>query len=259
VAAEPAAQAATPVLELRHVAVAYDRVPAVEDVDGVVTAGQSVALIGPNGAGKSTLIKAVLGLVPVVRGSVTVLGRPPAASRRQVASVPQADALDAEFPVSAFQAVLMGRYPRIGFIRRPGAADRQAAEEALAAVGLVERASARFGTLSGGQRQRVLLARAIAQEPRLLLLDEPFTGVDALSQELLLAALRRLRSGGAAVVMATHDLGLAHLACDEVCLLNRHQIGFGPIGTTLTPERLRATYGNQALELRGDAVIVARP
>jgi manganese/iron transport system ATP-binding protein len=258
VAAEPAAQAAAPVLELRHVAVAYDRVPAVEDVDGVVTAGQSVALIGPNGAGKSTLIRAVLGLVPVVRGSVTVLGRPPAASRRQVAYVPQADTLDAEFPVSAFQAVLMGRYPRVGFVRRPGA-DRQAAEAALAAVGLVERASARFGTLSGGQRQRVLLARAIAQEPRLLLLDEPFTGVDALSQELLLAALRRLRSGGAAVVMATHDLGLAHLACDEVCLLNRHQIGFGPIGTTLTPERLRATYGNQALELRGDAVIVARP
>jgi len=118
---------------------------------------------------------------------------------------------------------------------------------------------ARFGTLSGGQRQRVLLARAIAQEPRLLLLDEPFNGVDALSQDLLLAALGRLRAAGAAVVMATHDLGLAHLACDEVCLLNRHQIGFGPIGTTLTPELLRATYGGQALQLRGDGVIVARP
>jgi manganese/iron transport system ATP-binding protein len=253
VAAEP------PVLELRHVAVAYDRVPVVEDVDGVVPAGQSVALIGPNGAGKSTLIRAVLGLVPVVRGSVAVLGRPPHASRRQVAYVPQADTLDAEFPVSAFQAVLMGRYPRVGFIRRPGAADRQAAWRALEAVGLTELASTRFGILSGGQRQRVLLARAIAQEPRLLLLDEPFNGVDARSQELLLAALRQLRTAGAAVVMATHDLGLAHLACDEVCLLNRHQIGFGPIDTTLTPERLRATYGGQALELRGDGVIVARP
>jgi len=252
-------EAEPPVLELRHVAVAYDRVPVVEDVDGTVSAGQSVALIGPNGAGKSTLIKAILGLVPVVRGSVAVLGRPPQASRRQVAYVPQADTLDTEFPVSAFQAVLMGRYPRVGFIRRPGAADRQAAWQALDAVGLAELASARFGILSGGQRQRVLLARAIAQEPRLLLLDEPFNGVDALSQELLLAALRRLRTGGAAVVMATHDLGLAHLACDEVCLLNRHQIGFGPIGTTLTAERLRATYGGQALELRGDGVIVARP
>jgi manganese/iron transport system ATP-binding protein len=248
-----------PVLELRHVAVAYDRVPVVEDVDGTVPAGASVALIGPNGAGKSTLIRAVLGLLPVVRGSVTVFGRPPQAARRQVAYVPQADTLDAEFPVSAFQAVLMGRYPRVGWVRRPGAADRRAARRALEEVGLEGQASARFGTLSGGQRQRVLLARAIAQEPGLLLLDEPFNGVDAVSQELLLAALRRLRAGGAAVVMATHDLGLAHLACDEVCLLNRHQIGFGPIGTTLTPERLRATYGGQALELRGDGVIVARP
>ncbi len=248
-----------PVLALRHAVVAYDRAPVVEDVDGTVVPGQSVALIGPNGAGKSTLIKAVLGLVPVVGGSIAVLGRPPAAARRQIAYVPQADTLDAEFPVSALQVVLMGRYPRIGWVRRPGRADRLAAREALEAVGLAERAPARFGTLSGGQRQRVLLARAIAQEPRLLLLDEPFNGVDAASQDLLLAALQRLRAGGAAVVMATHDLGLAHLACDEVCLLNHHQIGFGPIGTTLTPELLRVTYGGQALELRGDGVIVARP
>jgi manganese/iron transport system ATP-binding protein len=248
-----------PLLLLRDAAVAYDRVPVVENVDGTVAAGQSVALIGPNGAGKSTLIKAVLGLVPVVRGSISVLGRPPQASRRLVAYVPQAETLDAEFPISALQVVLMGRYRQVGWVRRPGAAHRQAARQALEEVGLADRAAARYGTLSGGQRQRVLLARAIAQEPRLLLLDEPFNGVDALSQELLLAALRRLREGGAAVVMATHDLGLAHLACDEVCLLNHHQIGFGPIGATLTPELLRATYGGAALELRGDSVIVARP
>jgi manganese/iron transport system ATP-binding protein len=248
-----------PLLELRHAAVAYHRAPVVEDVDGAVAAGQSVALIGPNGAGKSTLIKAVLGLVPVVRGSIRVLGRAPQASRRQVAYVPQAETLDSEFPVSASQVVLMGRYRRVGWVRRPGAAHRRAARRALEEVGLADQAAARFGTLSGGQRQRVLLARAIAQEPRLLLLDEPFNGVDALSQELLLGALRRLRAEGASVVMATHDLGLAHLACDEVCLLNHHQIGFGPIGTTLTPELLRATYGGQALELRGDSVIVARP
>ena len=248
-----------PVLAIRHAAVAYDRAPVVEDVDGTVSPGQSVALIGPNGAGKSTLIRAVLGLLPVVRGSIEVLGRSPEAARPKVAYVPQADTLDPEFPVSALQVVLMGRYRRIGWVRRPGKADRAAARSALDAVGLAERASARFGTLSGGQRQRVLLARAIAQEPRLLLLDEPFNGVDAVSQELLLAALQRLRAGRAAVVMATHDLGLAHLACDEVCLLNRHQVGFGPIGTTLTPELLRVTYGGQALELRGDAVIVAKP
>ena len=254
-----ASDAEAPVLEYRQATIAYDRVPVVEEVDGAVAAGSSVALIGPNGAGKSTLIKATLGLVPVVSGSIRVLGRAPSAARREVAYVPQADTLDAEFPVSAGQVVLMGRYRRIGWVRGPGRADRAIAAQALAAVGLGDRAAARFGTLSGGQRQRVLLARAIAQEPRLLLLDEPFNGVDATSQELLLAALAELRRGGAAVVMATHDLALAHLACDEVCLLNHHQIGFGPTDATLTPELLRATYGGQALELRGDAVIVARP
>jgi manganese/iron transport system ATP-binding protein len=248
-----------PALVVRNAAVAYGRVPVLEDVDGQVMPGQSVALIGPNGAGKTTLIKAILGLVPVVRGSITVLGRPPAAARREVAYVPQADTLDAEFPVSVGQVVLMGRYPRVGWVRRPGRADRAAAARALEDVGLLELAAARFGTLSGGQRQRALLARAIAQEARLLLLDEPFNGIDATSEELLLAALGRLKSAGAAVLMSTHDLALAHLACDEVCLLNHHQFGFGPVKSTLTPELLRATYGGHALELRGDDVIVARP
>ncbi len=249
-----------PAVRVRDLGFRYpDGRPALRGVDLTIMPGESVALIGPNGAGKSTLIRALLGLVPLVQGEIEVLGQPPARARAQVAYVPQADTLDPEFPVSALQVVLMGRYPRVGWVRRPGAADRQAARRALAEVGLAERASSRFGTLSGGQRQRVLLARAIAQEPRLLLLDEPFNGVDALSQDLLLAALGRLRAAGAAVVMATHDLGLAHLACDEVCLLNRHQIGFGPIGTTLTPELLRAAYGGQALQLRGDGVIVARP
>jgi ABC-type Mn2+/Zn2+ transport system ATPase subunit len=136
--------------------------------------------------------------------------------------------------------------------------DGRIAAAALDAVGLADRAGMRFGALSGGQRQRVLLARAVAQRPALLLLDEPFTGVDAVSQEALLSALAGLRAGGAAVVVSTHDLALAHLACDEVCLLNRHQVAFGSTETTLTPELLRAAYGGQALELRGDSVVVVR-
>jgi manganese/iron transport system ATP-binding protein len=255
----PADPNGTKALVMRQAAVAYGRTPVLEGVDGVVEAGESVALIGPNGAGKSTLLKAILGLVPVVRGSITVLGGPPGARRRQVAYVPQADTLDAEFPVTAGQVVLMGRYPGVGWVRRPGRADRQAAADALAEVGLADHARERFGTLSGGQRQRVLLARAIAQRARLLLLDEPFNGIDTASEELLLAALRRLREDGAAVVVSTHDLALAHLFCDEVCLLNRHQFAFGPVATTLTPELLRATYGGHALQLRGDSVILAQP
>ena len=249
---------ADPALAFRHATLAYAREPVLSDVHGEVHAGQAVALIGPNGAGKSTLLRSVLGLVSLVAGEISVLGTTPVRARRDVAYVPQADTLDPEFPVSVAHVVLMGRYRKVGWLRRPGRRDREIAASALAAVGLAQRAGDRFGTLSGGQRQRVLLARAIAQEPRLLLLDEPFNGVDAVSQEALLGALTGLREAGAAVVISTHDLALAHLACDEVCLLNKHQFGFGPTEQTLTPERLRATYGGQALQLSGDSVIVAR-
>jgi manganese/iron transport system ATP-binding protein len=246
-------------LVIRGAAVAYGRTPVVEGIDGVVRSGESVALIGPNGAGKSTLIKAVLGLLPVVAGSITVLGRAPADARREVAYVPQADTLDRDFPVTAGQVVLMGRYPSVGWVRRPGRADRRAAAAALEEVGLGGHAGGRFGALSGGQRQRVLLARAIAQQARLLLLDEPFNGVDATSEQLLLAALRRLRGDGAAVVVSTHDLALAHLFCDEACLLNHHQFAFGPVATALAPELLQAAYGGHALQFGGDGVILTKP
>jgi len=200
------------VLELSGVTVAYGHQPVLHDVHGTVAAGETVALIGPNGAGKSTLIKAVLGLVPVAEGSITVLGRSPATARRSVAYVPQADTLDADFPIAAGQVVLMGRYRHVGWFRRPGRADKAIAAEALDRVGLADRARARFGTLSGGQRQRVLLARAIAQQSRLMLLDEPFNGVDAASQDALLDALAMLKASGTAIVMSTHDSALTELA-----------------------------------------------
>src|SRR4051794_1962691 len=204
-------------------AVAYGRAVAVEDVSLTIGPGDAVALIGPNGAGKSTLLKAILGLLPLTGGSVSVLGETPGRARGQVAYVPQADTLDAEFPVSVLQVVLMGRYRMIGWVRRPNRAHRAAALHALDEVGLADRAGDQFGTLSGGQRQRVLLARAVAQQARLLLLDEPFNGVDATTTESLLKVLRRLRAEGVAVVMSTHDLSVAHLACDDACLLNHHQ------------------------------------
>src|SRR5262249_37155067 len=181
--------------------------------------GSALALIGPNGAGKTTLIKAVLGLVPLSAGRIEVLGTSPQAARARVAYVPQADALDQQFPVSVLQVVLMGRYREIGWVRRPGKADRAVARDALAEVGLADRARDRFGVLSGGQRQRVLLARAVAQEARLLLLDEPFNGVDATTTDALLAVLHRLRRAGVAVVMSTHDLPVAHLPGGEACLI----------------------------------------
>ena len=198
----------------------------------------------------------MLGLVPVVRGRVEVLGQPPAAARARVAYVPQADTLDATFPVSAADVVLMGRYRRIGFLRRPRRADRDAARQALADVGLADRAHERFGRLSGGQRQRVLLARAIAQEAELLLLDEPLNGVDATSRDALLAVLEELRGHGVAVVMSTHDLSVAHLACGEACLLNRHQVAYGPVAHALTPELLQQAYGAHATHLAEDTTVL---
>ncbi|MET7302669.1 metal ABC transporter ATP-binding protein [Embleya sp. NPDC005575] len=235
---------------------AYDRTPALIGVDGRVPAGQAVALVGPNGGGKSTLIKAVLGLVPVVAGAVTVAGRRPAAARAFVGYVPQAANLDPEFPVTARQVVLMGRYRLIGRLRRPGRRDRAAADEALAMVGLADRANARFGALSGGQRQRVLLARALSAQPPILVLDEPFNGVDAVSQEALIDALVRAKDTGTAVLVSTHDLAVAQRLCEQTCLVNRRQFAFADTESALTPELLRACYGGQVLELDGGRLVV---
>jgi manganese/iron transport system ATP-binding protein len=249
----------TPALELHDVSVAYDHVTALEGVTGTVAAGSSVALIGPNGSGKSTLLKAVLGLVPLQTGTIRVLGETPQDARRNVAYVPQQDALDPEFPVPVQQVVVMGRYRRIGWVRRPGRADRAVTAAALERVGLTDRATDRFGTLSGGQRQRVLIARAIAQDARLLLLDEPFNGVDGATQELLLAVLAELRADGVAIVMSTHDLAIAHVACSDACVLNGHQVAFSGVGEALTAEHLSHAYGPNALALIGDGPFANRP
>ena len=248
-----------PSLVLDDVTVTYGRRSALDGVTGVVAPGSGGARLGPNGAGKSTLLKAILGLVPLQRGRIEVLGQEPEDARSSVAYVPQADILDPEFPVSALEVVLMGRTRSIGWFRRPGRSDRQIAAAALDRVGLADRGGDRFGTLSGGQRQRVLLARAIAQESRLLLLDEPFNGVDATTQDLLLTVLTELQGEGVAVVLSTHDLAVAHLACDDACVLNHHQIAFGPTEVALTSKHLRAAYGHNALALAGDDVIVAQP
>lgn len=245
-----------PALVLDDVTVRFGGVDALVGISATVAPGGSVALIGPNGAGKSTLLRAILGLVPLAAGTIEVLGRAPAEARRSVAYVPQAESLDPEFPISVAQVVLMGRYRDVGWVRRPGRADRAIAATALERVGLTARAADRFGTLSGGQRQRVLIARAMAQQSKLLLLDEPFNGIDAVTQDLLLEVLGELRRDGVTVVISTHDLTVAHLACGEACLLNRHQIAFGPVARTLTPPLLQETYGARSLVLAGDSVVV---
>jgi manganese/iron transport system ATP-binding protein len=246
-------------LRYAGVSVGYHRTPVLTHVDLELMPGQRLALVGPNGAGKSTLIKSALGLVPILGGAAVVLGDHPAAARGRAGYVPQTDTLDADFPVSVRQVVMMGRYRRIGWWRPARAADRRAVADALERVGLADRAGHRFGTLSGGQRQRALLARAIAAEPRLLLLDEPFNGVDALSQEAIVEVLRDLTLGGTALVLSTHDLTVARDLADLVCLVNGRQWAVGPPAETLTADPLRRAYGGHAIDLDGGRMVLVEP
>ena len=246
-------------LSYAGVSVGYRGTPVLTHLDLQLSAGQRLALVGPNGAGKSTLIKSVLGLVPILAGAATVLGTTPARARADIGYVPQTGSLDADFPVTAAQVVMMGRYRRIGWWRPTRAADRAAVREALDRVGLAGRSRDHFGMLSGGQRQRVLLARAIAAEPRLLLLDEPFNGVDAVSQDAILGALRGLSAAGTALMLSTHDLNLARELADLVCILNGRQWAVGPPAEALTAETVRRAYGGHAIELGDGSTVLVEP
>jgi manganese/iron transport system ATP-binding protein len=250
---------ATAALRLTGVSVGYAGTPVVTGVDLELRPGQRLALVGPNGAGKSTLIKSVLGLADVIDGTATVLDTTPARARARTGYVPQTGNLDPDFPVSVRQVVMMGRYRQLGWWRPARGADRRAVADALDRVGLADRAGLRFGLLSGGQRQRVLLARAIAAQPRLLLLDEPFNGVDAVSQEAIVRVLRELSADGTALVLSTHDLAIARDLADLVCLINGRQWAVGTPAETLTATPLRQTYGSAAIDLADGRMVLVEP
>ncbi|WP_150307403.1 metal ABC transporter ATP-binding protein [Planctomonas psychrotolerans] len=237
-------------LRLDGATFAYGHTAALADITVSVEPGQAVALIGPNGAGKSTLLKGVLGLLPLVAGSMEILGEPRSrVDRSAVGYLPQSDDLDPEFPVSLRQVVMMGRYRSIGWFRAPGRADRAAVDAALDAVGLQDRARDRFGTLSGGQQQRGLLARALASEPRLLLLDEPFNGLDQVNRDALIETVMLLKARGVAVLVSTHDLELARQVCDRVLLLNGTQVAYGDRDEVLTLDNVQRTFREVQVEL----------
>ncbi len=235
----------TPALRVSGLTVRYGDVAALEDVDVEVAAGEACGLVGANGSGKSTFFTAVAGLVRPVAGTVEVLGGTAEAARRRglVAYVPQVDDVDPRFPVSVADVVLMGRYHLMGLRRRARAADRAAVAHALARVGLTDLAERQIGRLSGGQRQRVLLARALAQDARLLLLDEPFTGVDAASEAAVTTVLRELVADGRSLVVSTHDLAMLPDLCARSVLLQRRVLAAGPTAQVLTPENLARTFG----------------
>ena len=218
---------------------------ALHDASFEIPRGTVTALVGVNGAGKSTLFKAIMGFVPAARGEIRILGRSVKEALREnlVAYVPQSEEVDWAFPVLVEDVVMMGRYGHMGFLRRPKAADRAAVEEALARVGMADLRHRQIGELSGGQRKRVFLARALAQDGRVILLDEPFTGVDVKTEEQIVALLRELRGEGRVMLVSTHNLGSVPEFCDRTVLVKGTVLAYGPTEATFTRDNLERAFG----------------
>jgi manganese/zinc/iron transport system ATP- binding protein len=246
-----------PALTVQHLTVAYHQAPVLWDVSWTSPASGLVAIVGPNGAGKSTLLKAVLGLVPRLSGEVRVFGLTLDQARRRIGYLPQRASVDWDFPATALQVVAQGRYPRVGWLRPLPRAERERARAALAEVGMAEFADRQIGQLSGGQQQRVFLARALALEADLYLMDEPFAGVDAATERAIVEVLRRLAAEGRTVIAVHHDLATAPQYFEHVLLLNVRVIAAGPMATTFTAETLARTYGGR-LSLLERAVAAAQ-
>jgi ABC-type Mn2+/Zn2+ transport system ATPase subunit len=251
-----AGPAVSQAVSTNHVYAGYDHRPALEDVTLEIATGSLVAIFGPNGGGKTTLLKLIAGLIQPWRGTIDVMGAAPGREAHRVAYVPQAELVDWSFPVSVRDVVMMGRFPRLGVVRRPGPEDRKAVAAAIERVGMTDRQGSQIGALSGGQRRRAFLARAIAADPDLYLLDEPVTGVDVTTQEDLMGLLAAETQRGRTVIATTHDLAAAAEHFTTVVGLNRRLIAIGPSELVLDPDVLSATYGGHLLVLGNKAVVL---
>jgi manganese/zinc/iron transport system ATP- binding protein len=238
-------------LHVEDLTVSYQGRPVLWDIDVDVPPGVMAAIVGPNGAGKSTFIKSVLELVPATAGHVRLFGAPYPVQRRRIAYVPQRSSVDWDFPTTALDVVMMGRYGHLGWFRRPGAEERRRALAALAEVGIADLAGRQISQLSGGQQQRVFLARALVQEAEIYFLDEPMAGVDATTERMIVALLKGLRDRGKTVIVVHHDLQTVREYFDWIVILNVRVIAQGPVAEVYTAENLRRAYGGQISLLRG--------
>ena len=234
-----------PPLEVHDLTVSYHKKPALYGVDLTVPRGSLTGVIGPNGAGKSTFVKAVAGILPLTSGWVKIFGGGYRENCRRVGYVPQRESVDWDFPVNVMDVVLMGRYGRLRVGQRPGKSDREAACACLEKVRMLPFADRQIGNLSGGQQQRVFLARALAQESDLYLMDEPFAGVDAATEEAIMEILRELRAAGKTLLVVHHDLSTVREYYDRLILLNMRLVATGPTDEVFTPDLLQATYGGR--------------
>ncbi|MBN42502.1 MAG: manganese ABC transporter ATP-binding protein [Alphaproteobacteria bacterium] len=232
-------------LAIHGLTVSYSEKPAVFSVDAAFSTGEISAIVGPNGAGKSTLLKAALGVIPRLSGEVYVFGDTLRNARARIGYVPQSASVDWDFPTTVLDVVQMGLYRKLGLLGRLSGQGRAQALECLDRVGLADFANRQIGQISGGQRQRVFLARALAQDADLLLLDEPFAGVDAATERAIIGVLKLLRKDGKTVVAVHHDLATIRDYFDRILLVNVRRIAEGPVATTFTTENLQATFGGR--------------
>lgn len=228
--------------ESQNLSVAYREDPVLRHVDFRVPVGSVMGIVGPNGAGKSTLIKAMLGLVTPLAGTSKFFGRPLDDVRNRVGYMPQSASVDWDFPTTVIDLAVMGTYGELGWVRRPGRAERARAMAALEQTGMQDFAKRQIGELSGGQRQRAFLARALVQAPDLYFMDEPFQGIDAKSQQAMIEVLKDLSAQGKTIVIVHHHLGSVLDFCDHVTLLNKSIVAMGPGEETFTTENIRAAY-----------------
>lgn len=232
-----------PIVEVHDLTVSYNRKPVLWDVDLTVPNGVLAGIIGPNGAGKSTLIKTMMGIVPSSSGYTRFFGEDIDQNRQRISYVPQRETVDWDFPARVLDVVLMGRYSRLGLFARPKKADREIAMHALEKVGMQSYASRQISQLSGGQQQRVFLARALAQDADIYLMDEPFAGIDASTEAAIIELLKSMRSQGKTVITVHHDLQSAREYFDWIILLNMRLVASGPTDQVFTTDLLEETYG----------------
>ncbi|ERL24625.1 metal ABC transporter ATP-binding protein [Jonquetella sp. BV3C21] len=230
------------IIHVEDLTASYGDKPVLWDVDVDVERNSVTAIVGPNGAGKSTLMKCILGFVRPLAGKILIDGKTLPEVRRRIAYVPQKSSVNWDFPITVQDVILMGRYPHLGWIRRPRAIDRQAAYDAMEEMEMTAYRDRQISQLSGGQKQRVFIARALCQDADLLMMDEPLAGVDQTSEKIIMKKVRQLQDEGKTIVCIHHDLNTLREYFDHIVLINRHVIAQGPIAQALTERSLNQTY-----------------